>query len=183
MNNELFRGSLVRLTAFDIEKDSKEMEIWSRDSFYLRLLDAAAGGPFNTRMIVESLEKHDQDPYLFAIRTLPDDRLIGEIGFGGIDWAARNAWVGIGIGVKEYWGHGYGTEAMRLMLRFGFAELNLHRVSLDVFDYNARAIRSYQKAGFTIEGRERKALRRSGERFDIVYMGILRSEWETLPPC
>ena len=178
MNNDLFRGSLVRLAVFDSEKDPKEMEVWSRDSFYLRLLDAGSGGPFNVRLHVEHLEKHDQDPYIFTIRTIEDDRLIGEIGFGGMDWAAGNAWVGIGIGVKEYWGRGYGTEAMKLILRFGFEELNLHRVSLDVFDYNKRAIRSYEKAGFKIEGRERKALRRSGERYDIVYMGILREEWE-----
>jgi len=180
MNNCLFRGELVRLTAFDIEKDPKVMEVWSRDSYYLRLLDAGSGGPYNVRIHVEHLEKDDRDPYIFTIRTIEDDRLIGDIGLGGLDWASGNAWVGIGIGERVYWGRGYGTEAMRLILRFAFEELNLNRVSLDVFEYNPRAIRSYEKAGFTVEGRQRKALRRAGQSYDVIYMGILRSEWEAL---
>jgi len=57
-------------------------------------------------------------------------------------------------------------------------ELNLHRVSLDVFEYNPRAIRSYEKVGFKHEGRVRQALNRDGRRWDILYMGILREEWE-----
>ena len=64
-----------------------------------------------------------------------------------------------------------------LILRYAFLELNLQRVSLDVFDYNQRAIRSYEKAGFTLEGRQRGVLLREGKRWDLVYMGILREEW------
>ena len=67
---------------------------------------------------------------------------------------------------------------MRVILRFAFTELNLHRVSLTVFDYNQRAIRSYEKAGFRMEGRQRGFLKREGQRWDLIYMGILRSEWE-----
>ena len=59
-----------------------------------------------------------------------------------------------------------------------FNELNLHRVSLDVFEYNPRAIRSYEKVGFVFEGRTRKFLNREGQRWDMIFMGILRSEWE-----
>jgi RimJ/RimL family protein N-acetyltransferase len=83
------------------------------------------------------------------------------------------------VGEREYWGRGYGTEAMRLVLQFAFQELNLHRVSLGVFAYNERAIRSYEKAGFRIEGRLRQGIHRVNQRWDEVVMGILRSEWET----
>jgi len=66
---------------------------------------------------------------------------------------------------------------MRVMLRYAFAELNLHRVSLNVFEYNPRAIRSYEICGFVREGRCRQALHRDGRRWDLIYMGIMREEW------
>ena len=67
---------------------------------------------------------------------------------------------------------------MRIILRYAFDELNLKRVTLNVFDYNPRAIRSYEKAGFKLEGRQREALHKDGQRYDILYMGILRDEWD-----
>jgi RimJ/RimL family protein N-acetyltransferase len=66
---------------------------------------------------------------------------------------------------------------MQLILGYAFMELNLHRVSLDVFGYNLRAIRSYEKVGFKLEGRKREMLLREGKRWDLIYMGILRAEW------
>jgi hypothetical protein len=70
-----------------------------------------------------------------------------------------------------------GTDAMRVMLRYVFNELNLRRVSLIVFEYNLRAIRSYEKVGFVHEGRVRRVMQRDGRRWDFLYMGILREEW------
>ena len=85
--------------------------------------------------------------------------------------------MGIGIGEREFWGKGYGTDAMDLILRYAFVELNLRRVSLNVFEFNQRALRSYEKAGFQLEGRQRQVMQREGRRSDILYMGILREEW------
>ena len=107
--------------------------------------------------------------------------MIGFIELDGFNWPAREVWVGIGIGDREFQGRGYGTDAMRLVLRFAFLELNLNRVSLTVFEYNQRGIRSYEKAGFKEEGREREALERDGKRWDMLFMGILREDWEKLP--
>ncbi len=67
---------------------------------------------------------------------------------------------------------------MRALLRFAFTEVNLHRVSLAVFGYNPRALRSYEKVGFTVEGRVRQYLHRDGQWWDMVFMGILKDEWE-----
>ena len=128
----------------------------------------------------EWLEKHLDEMYGFTIHKLDDDQMIGMVDFSGVDWTAGSAWVGIGIGDPQYWGKGYGTEAMRLLLNFGFGHLNLRRVTLNVFEYNERAIRSYEKCGFKVEGRLRKWMQRSGERYDLIYMGILRSEWEAV---
>ncbi len=86
--------------------------------------------------------------------------------------------MGIGIGERDYWGRGYGTDAMQVLLRYAFDELNLHRVSLGVFEYNTRAIRAYEKAGFVVEGRGPQELHRDGRRWDMIFMGILREEWQ-----
>ena len=107
---------------------------------------------------------------------LADDRLIGLADLTPI-WPHSDGWLGIGLGEREYWGKGYGSDALRVLLRFAFTELNLQRVSLNAFEYNARAIRSYEKAGFRVEGRVREWMRRDGRRWDVIYMGLLREEW------
>ena len=104
-----------------------------------------------------------------------EDHLIGFVGLWVVNWASAEAMVGIGLGDRNYWGRGYGTDAMRLVVNYGFAELNLARVSLEAFAYNTRAIRSYEKAGFSQEGRQRERMRRDGQRLDVVRMGILRA--------
>ena len=113
----------------------------------------------------------------FAIRTLDGDRIIGEIGLDGVRWTHGDCFVGIGLGEREFWGKGYGTDAMKIILRYAFSELNLQRVTLNVFEYNQRGVRSYEKAGFVHEGREREVLLREGRRWDVHYMGILREDW------
>jgi RimJ/RimL family protein N-acetyltransferase len=96
----------------------------------------------------------------------------------GIAWPHGDAWIGIGLGERAYWGKGYGSDALRVLLRFAFQELNLHRVTLNVFEYNTRALKTYERLGFTIEGTVREALLRDGRRWDLIFMGLLRQEWE-----
>jgi RimJ/RimL family protein N-acetyltransferase len=111
------------------------------------------------------------------VRTLADDQLIGFVAYDGINWQHGETFVAIGIGDPAYRGNGYGTDAMRVMLRYGFMELNLNRIQLNAFSYNERAIKSYRKAGFIEEGRQRGMLLRNGQRWDFVYMSVLRDEW------
>jgi RimJ/RimL family protein N-acetyltransferase len=171
-------GKLVRLVGFDPEKHAAALAEWDRDTEYLRLLNSDPAKLFTPKLSKEWMEKHLDEMYLFAIYTVAEDKMIGALDLGGIRWDARNAWVGIGIGEREYWGKGYGTEAMQLILRFGFEELNLNSVTLSVFEYNTRAFQSYVKAGFVEEGRQREWMMRDGKRWDLIYMSILRSEWE-----
>lgn len=181
IDDDLFRGELVRLSIVETQKIAEAFSRWSRDSEYWRLLDTDPSLPRSVKSIREWLEKgFEKDPsdfYMFTIHDLKDDRLIGEIGLDEVDWMHGDSVVGIGLGERDFWGKGYGTDAMRLLLRFAFMELNLFRVTLDVFEYNPRAIRSYEKAGFRPEGRQRKALLRDGQYYDLLYMGILREEW------
>lgn len=182
MHNDLFTGKLVRLTMEDPQSLAEHFSRWGRDSEFSRLLDSEMARLHTVKATKEFIEKElakeTPEGFWFVIRTLEGDRVIGDIGLGEILWNHGDTFVGIGIGEREFWGKGYGTDAMRIILRYAFTELNLHRVSLDVFEYNPRAIHSYEKAGFVVEGRARQYLNREGRRWDLIYMGILRSEWE-----
>jgi RimJ/RimL family protein N-acetyltransferase len=179
MTTQPLTGKLVRLTVEDPETAAGLFATWNVDSEYQRLLDISESKLFRPKMMQAWIEKDCETIYLFIIRTLGDDRPVGFIELGGIDWCARSAWVGICNGPREDWSKGYGTDAMKVLLRFAFEELNLHRVNLSVFEYNPRAIRCYEKAGFQHEGRQREALHRAGKRWDMIYMGILQSDWKS----
>ncbi len=103
---------------------------------------------------------------------------IGNMGLFNMDPLVRSAEVGIMIGDKNYWNKGYGTEAMRLMLKHGFETLNLHRIFLRVFEDNPRAVRAYEKAGYVHEGRMRHATYSDGKHKDVLFMSVLREEWQ-----
>lgn len=180
VNTPLFHGQLVRLAAPNAETDAEPWAGWSRDSEFARLMDSESAVPMSPKQAKEEMEKAGPNPnfFPFVIRTLADDRLVGFVGLFGLQWTHGDAWVGIGIGDRADWGKGYGTEAMRLLLRFAFTELNLHRVSLGLLDYNLRALRSYQKVGFVLEGRSREDVHRDGRYWDSLWMGILREDWE-----
>ncbi len=106
-------------------------------------------------------------------------RVIGSIGLFAIDHRAQSAELGINIGEKSFWDQGYGTEAVRLLVKHGFETLNLHRIFLRVLETNPRAIRAYEKAGFTHEGRQRQAEYRNGRYIDLLVMSFLREEFKT----
>lgn len=178
---DVFKGELVRLGAMDAEEAGKAFSRWTRDSEFRRLLDSGVF-PLKSQknlqdMVEKDLEENSINQHWFSIRKLDDNALLGDIELYIYSWSARDAFVGLGIGEREFWGRGYGTDVMKVMLRYAFTEVNLHRVTLTVFEYNPRAIRSYEKAGFRHEGRMRQALNKEGRRWDILVMGILRREW------
>jgi UDP-4-amino-4,6-dideoxy-N-acetyl-beta-L-altrosamine N-acetyltransferase len=119
----------------------------------------------------------DQNSEVFAIET-QDGRHIGNIGLHQLDWIHRSAEMGIVIGEKEFWGRGYGSDAVQTLLGLAFEELNLHRVSLKVYEDNARAIRAYEKSGFQHEGCLRDAIYRKGRYYDELVMSVLRHEFQ-----
>jgi RimJ/RimL family protein N-acetyltransferase len=113
----------------------------------------------------------------FIIYLLESATPIGTTGCYNIDWNNRSAELGIVIGEKPYRGQGYGTEAMKRVLTFGFRELALHRLYLRVFDFNEGALKSYRKCGLVEEGRLREAYYRDGRFHDVVIMSILSDEY------
>ena len=179
MNSRLFAGELVRLAAPNPDTDAETIARWTHDSEYWRLMDSGPARPRLSKKVKDRLSENLKDNrFEFHIRALADDRLLGTIDLEVDHWPHGEGWVGIDIGDRVEWGKGCGTDAMRVLLRYAFTELNLHRVSLNVFEYNPRALRSYRKAGFVAEGRRRQALHREGRRWDIIHMGILREEWK-----
>lgn len=182
--NDIYRGSLVRLSAADPEELGKTHPQWARDTELMRLFGSGPARVHSARAGIEYYEKIVKDAppshFYFSIRLLAGDRLLGETDLEVTHWAARDAFVGIGIYNRADWGKGYGTDAMKIMLRYAFTELNLRRVTLSVFGYNPRAVRSYEKAGFRHEGRLRGALLKDGKRWDMLYMGIIFDEWKEL---
>lgn len=176
-------GRLVRLRAYE-RSDLEAVMKWINDEDVTTFL----GGP-TFRLPVSSVAEAryvegNTDPAspnkVLVIETLANPRYIGATDLHAIDWYNRHAEVGIVIGDKSCWGKGYGSDAMGLMLRLAFERLNLNRVSLRVFDFNARAIRSYEKCGFVREGVLRQDRFWSGHYCDTIVMGILASEYRKL---
>jgi len=112
----------------------------------------------------------------FAIET-KDGEHIGNTSLFNVSPEDRKADFGIMIGEKAYWSKGYGSDATQTLLRFAFEEMNLHRVRLDTYAFNERAIAAYLKSGFAEEGRLRQARYSGGAYHDVVVMGALRDEW------
>ena len=177
--NHLLTGSRVRLMGF-MPDDLPVFVHWYQDAEFLRLYDAEAAYPRTQKQLAEYIDEQQKSAkaFIFAIRLLDRDEMIGYAELDGINWAQRAGWVSLAIGDAAQRGRGHGTEAMRLLLRFAFDELNLYRVQLTVFGYNTHAIRLYEKLGFQREGAFREFLHRYGQRHDMLLYGLLRREWE-----
>jgi RimJ/RimL family protein N-acetyltransferase len=180
--SNLFTGKLTQLVAYDPDRAGELLAKWYQDSEFTRFYDFPPVRPRNAKKTQQRFREQASNPNAiqFHIETLASPQIIGECDLEMNHINHREAFVAIGIGEREYWGKGYGSDAMQILLRFGFQEWNLHRIALSAFDYNPRAIRSYEKVGFKHEGQIRGHLKRGGTRHNSVNLGILRTEWEAL---
>jgi RimJ/RimL family protein N-acetyltransferase len=106
MDTQLFLGEQVRLAAYNLETDAEAIARWSRDSEYWRLVSPRPFQPSSVKQARQRLEDIQPDEHVFAIRTRAGDRFIGGIGLWANQWTHGDAWVGIHIGEREYWGKG-----------------------------------------------------------------------------
>ncbi|MEA4831531.1 MAG: GNAT family protein [Oscillospiraceae bacterium] len=118
------------------------------------------------------------DMHRYAIVLLDEDVLIGSISLHNIDHLNRNAFIGIFIGENEHRNKGYGAEAIRLILNYGFKTMNLHNIMLTVHADNLAGITCYKKVGFRETGRLREWIFKDGMYVDKIYMGILEREFD-----
>jgi RimJ/RimL family protein N-acetyltransferase len=179
MSRVLYDGKRLRLRAPE-RSDIPRFVAWLNDT------EVTAGLMLSLPMSLADEEEWFENmlkrpaaehPLVIEIQQGQDWIPIGNCGFNEIDWRCRSAEVGIFIGDKQFWNQGYGTEAMRLLLRYGFNTLNLNRICLQVYHNNLRAVRAYEKAGFVHEGRKRQGMFKNGNYIDILLMSVLRSEW------
>lgn len=184
IQTQLFEGSDIRFGPIDHEKDPEIESKWTHDSEFMRMMEINPARPQSAAMVkkqYEKLEKQiDEDKNLrhFTIRAKEEDRLIGKALIQWIEWTNGNGWVHLGIGSAEDRRKGYGSQALGLLVRFAFAELNLFRVSARIPEYNDAAIALFRKFGFVEEVRRRQALDRDGRRWDLIVFGLLNSEWQ-----
>jgi RimJ/RimL family protein N-acetyltransferase len=182
MNTQLFEGELVRLAPPEPERDAEIESRWTHDTEYMRLSSADPVRPLSPTLIKKKYEEAEKEKatnrFHFAIRAKADDRLVGFVRLEHIEWNNGGGRVALGIGDANDRGRGYGAEALKLILRYAFAELNLYRVTADTFEYNERALRFLERAGFVEEVRRRQAVHRDGKRWDAIKLGLLRDEWE-----
>ena len=185
IQTQLFEGKDIRFGPIDHEKDPEIEAKWTHDSDFMRMIDTAPARPISAAMVKKQYEKlekqieENKNQYYFAIRGREDDRLIGKAIVQWIEWANGHGFIRLGIGAAEDRGKGYGTQALKMLLRFAFAELNLFRLSAVVPEYNLAAIALLKKFGFVEEVRRRQSVERDGKRWDLLVFGLVQEEWHS----
>ncbi|WP_042403852.1 GNAT family N-acetyltransferase [Geomicrobium sp. JCM 19037] len=174
----MLKSERVRLRKMT-EGDAKQYHRWRNDLDVMKTTN-----PYLDVYTLEETEQFVKQVMLgsshsksYIIVDRVSNEAIGVTSLIGIDMKNRNAECIIDIGDKDYWGKGYGREAFGLLLAYSFLEMNLHRLHLQVFEFNTAALQLYEKLGFTREGIKREAVYRNGEYFDIVQMSLLKRDY------
>ncbi len=173
------KGQQVRLGAL-LEEDIKTILGWYCDTRFLDLWDSDPLVDRTESAVSDWMDELDGDrsQVVFGLRRLGNDKLVGMAHLDDIEWSNRVADIGVAIGNPTHWGKGWGTEATRLLVNYGFTELNLYRLQLSVMAYNTRAIGLYEKIGFKHEGTWREFGERNEKRYHMHLYGLLRHEWD-----
>lgn len=173
----MFTGKLVRLREYRESDLEKALEYVNQAEVSINLYPTVPF-PFtleDERKWLASQSARSQD-YNFAIEDLTTGTYIGGCGLKGTDWKNRNTEIGIMIGNEDFRNRGYGTDALEVLIRLIFSEMNLYKIKLDVFSFNKRAIHCYEKCGFHIEATLKDELFRDGRYHDILRMVRFREE-------
>jgi len=153
---------------------------WMNDAEVMETLGGRApqGDLAEERWFEQLQEEQGKSRWHFLICLRADERPVGIAGLHSVDQVNGKAELGVGICEPALWDQGYGTEASRIAVDFGFGELRLHRIYLHVFATNQRGVHVYKKLGFRLEGTGRRASYHHGSRHDVHVMGLLRDEWQ-----
>jgi len=177
LQNAFLMGERVYLRP--VEKDDlKWIRKWANDSEIRRLTGEV--NPMTQAGAEEYFEKlnHDPDRVWFMIVLKENGKPIGETGLLRMFYAWRTTDLSIILGEKDTWSHGYGTEAIKLMLDYAFGYLNFHRIAIGVVGFNESALRFYEKVGFKREGIQRDGYFYNRQYHDFVMMSLLDTEFE-----
>lgn len=177
----MLTGNLVRLRPIELA-DKERFYTWINDPEVKRFLEARSFfSMVQEEEFIKQATTQTRPPLVHhAIDTLVGAKHIGSINLHAFSMEDRHATLGIMIGEKSYWRNGYGTDAITTLLRYGFEELNLIRIDLQVMALNERAIACYRKCGFILEGRLRQHRFAHGRYSDLLIMSILIEEFYAL---
>ena len=184
IQTQLFEAKDVHFGPIDHETHPEIESRWTHDAEFMRLMELKPVRPLSPAVVrkqYEAIEKamdEDKNLFYFTIRARENDRFIGMALVEWVDWANGNGFIRLGIGAPEDRRKGYGSQALSMLLRYAFGELNLYRVTAVTPAYNEGAIRLFQKFGFMEEVRRRKAIQLDGEFWDLVSFGLLNAEWQ-----
>jgi len=170
----MIAGEHVILRAFERE-DAERCYRWMNDPNIVRTLKSRYPIAFQSEiewieraMLSSSTERH------FAIERRDDRSHIGNASIHDIDWVSRTGWFGLFIGEPAAWNRGFGTDAIRTLVRFAFEEMNLRKLRIHIFDYNEKAKHVLLAQGFVEEGKLRRDFYREGVFHDIVILSTFR---------
>jgi RimJ/RimL family protein N-acetyltransferase len=137
-------------------------------------------GHSNTKADVwfDEIQRDQGDKHIRLGVFLIDGTVIGDVALQDIDWKNRSCSIGLGIAKIEYRSKGYGTEAVKAIIEYGFGNLGLERMTANTLEQNLAAQRSLEKIGFVVEGRERKAVYFAGRKWDRLNYSLLREEFK-----
>lgn len=186
----MIEGTWVRLRALRAE-DAEHHLRWRNDPEVVHW--ATGGDPCFGPVTAEAvgiafetmLRLIPREAAVFTVEDLADGTVIGMVDYRDLDPFAGLVTVGVTIGSRDHWGRGYGSEALRLLVGHLFGAFGLHRIELDTWSGNERAVRAFTKAGFQEEGRRRQTVLVAGRRYDTVLFAMLREEWPDaqVPPA
>lgn len=171
-----FSDGIVKLRRWN-KDDAKDFLRWRNDPAIWETNEPAVMNLVGDEEFQAWFDMVSKGPYSFAI-TVGDERAIGSVGLLNLDQKNRHAEFYVLIGEREEWGKGYAKSALNLVLRFGFNELNLHKIYGKVFSMNERAINMYRSLGFKEEGISRDHLWRHGQWWDEHLLSLLASEFK-----
>lgn len=190
MNTALFEGREVYLGAINPEKDAPVEAGWTMDGEYMRMLGQDLVRPLSAAEIKKRYQEIEKDmdekrnQFYFSIcRSAPgkhekEDQLLGFARLSRVEWSHGVATLSLGIGDARERRKGYGSDALHLIVHFAFKELNLFRLNASIPGYNQAGLQLLQKEGFKEEARRREAYRWAGSRWDGIFLGLLKEDWE-----
>ncbi len=174
-SNEVIEGDRLSLRPIT-EDDLALLASWDKDETLKLLVGEKFSGlnAFRDTQDWYQYLQHSSSDQLYGI--VVDNTLIGDIELRDINWRKGSAEVRIRIGERKYWSNGYGTDALSLLIEYCFSQLSFEYLYLRVYAGNKRAIKSYKKVGFQVEGKLRAKSGRMNEKDDIMLMGLYRKK-------
>nr|BBH94092.1 N-acetyltransferase [Thermogemmatispora argillosa] len=176
LQNPFIIGERVYLRPLEPTQDNHLYATWLNDEEIRRYFSIYPTSDARAKERLEQLYK-DGKHIIFGVALKSNNRLIGLVGLKDINYINQTAEFYIIIGDRAVWGQGYGTEATKLMIRYGFMELNLNRIQTQDMEENIGGWRADEKAGFKYEGTLRQAILRFGKYHDVRVYSLLRSEY------